>query len=103
MHFSRPSVYRLSTCRPWKRGAVGFRCSGYCVVTFGFKMCLAVTARPLMSSNTATGDTSSRTQAGQVLARDLRQRDHGCEAEDGTDPREQCSAVDLLRKHCESR
>src|SRR5688572_29274542 len=103
MHFSSPSVYRLRTWRPWKRGAVGLRSSGYCVVTFGLRMCLAVTIRPLMSSATATRDTPSQTQGCEVLARDLRQRDHGREPEYRPDPREQRAAVDLLRQHGQGR
>src|SRR6266508_2538470 len=61
-------------------------------------MCFAVTASPLMISNTATGDTSSRADGGEILARHLRQCDDRAQAEDGADPREQRAAVDLLWK-----
>src|SRR5215212_639024 len=45
-HFSRPSGWRLSWCRPWKRGAVVFCCSGYCSVSRFLNMALKVTPKP---------------------------------------------------------
>src|SRR5690242_1619136 len=45
-HFSRPSGWRLSWCRPWKRGAVVFFCSGYCSVSRFLNMALKVTPKP---------------------------------------------------------
>src|SRR5438309_9017495 len=50
MHFSRPSGCRLSTCRPWKRGAVGFFSSGYCSVLTFLNMVRNVTPKPLIGS-----------------------------------------------------
>src|SRR3954467_5007827 len=48
MHFSSPSGCRLSTCRPWKRGAVGFFSSGYCSVLTFLNIVEKVTPKPLM-------------------------------------------------------
>src|SRR5215216_2947699 len=45
-HFSRPSGWRLSWCRPWNRGAVVFCCSGYCSVSRFLNMALKVTPKP---------------------------------------------------------
>src|SRR3954453_6934888 len=45
-HFSRPSGWRLSWCRPWNRGAVVFFCSGYCSVSRFLNMALKVTPKP---------------------------------------------------------
>src|SRR5690242_11809236 len=45
-HFSRPSGWRLSWCRPWNRGAVVFSCSGYCSVSRFLNMALKVTPKP---------------------------------------------------------
>src|SRR5919112_2507455 len=45
-HFSRPSGWRLSWCRPWKRGAVVLGCSGYCSVSRFLNMALKVTPKP---------------------------------------------------------
>src|SRR5882672_8957289 len=53
MHFSRPSGWRLSWWRPWKRGAVGFLYSGYCSVSRFLNMALKVTPKP------ATGPRNS--------------------------------------------
>src|SRR3954470_5638816 len=51
MHFSRPSAYLLSWCRPWKRGAVGFFSSGYCSVTTFLNIVEKVTPNPLTGSS----------------------------------------------------
>src|SRR4051794_26071202 len=53
MHFSSPSACRLSTCRPWYRGAVGRFSSGYSSVTTFLNIVLKVTPKP------ATGATKS--------------------------------------------
>src|SRR6478736_4257883 len=45
-HFSRPSGWRLSWCRPWNRGAVVFCSSGYCSVRRFLNMALKVTPKP---------------------------------------------------------
>src|SRR5512133_501401 len=78
MHFSSPSGWRLSTCRPWNRGAVGRFSSGYCSVVTFLNIVEKVTPKPLMESNTrtlvpvvrgggqgTTGDRARRLLAGQ--------------------------------------
>ncbi len=50
MHFSRPSGQRLSWCRPWNRGAVGFFSNGYCSVTTFLNMVRKVTPKPATGS-----------------------------------------------------
>src|SRR5665647_1354426 len=46
MHFSRPSAYRLSWCRPWYLGLVGVFSNGYCSVTVGLNIDEMVTPKP---------------------------------------------------------
>src|SRR5690242_2013589 len=46
-HFSSPSGCRLSTCRPWYRGAVGFFSSGYSSVVTFLNIVRKVTPNPL--------------------------------------------------------
>src|SRR6478735_299524 len=46
MHFSRPSGYRFSWCRPWNRGFTGAVSNGYCSVTVRLKKFLIVTPNP---------------------------------------------------------
>src|SRR5665648_928678 len=46
MHFSRPSAYRLSWCRPWNLGLVGVFSNGYCSVTVGLNIDEMVTPKP---------------------------------------------------------
>ncbi len=50
MHFSSPSGQRLSWCRPWNRGAVGFFSNGYCSVTTFLNMVRKVTPKPAIGS-----------------------------------------------------
>src|ERR1700722_8663129 len=50
MHFSRPSGHRLSWCRPWNRGAVGFFSSGYWTVSTFWNIVLKVVPNPLTGS-----------------------------------------------------
>src|SRR3954467_3901694 len=50
MHFSSPSGQRLSWCRPWNRGAVGFFSKGYCSVTTFLNMVRNVTPKPATGS-----------------------------------------------------
>src|SRR3954465_13310935 len=51
MHFSRPSACRLSTCRPWQRGAVGRFSSGYSSVTGFLNIVEKVTPNPAIGAN----------------------------------------------------
>src|SRR3954452_23158436 len=67
MHFSSPSGWRLSTCRPWKRGWVGTFSSGYCSVLTFLNIVLKVTPNPLMGSSQlapATGHLLGRVLEG---------------------------------------
>ncbi len=50
MHFSRPSGQRLSWCRPWNRGAVGFFSKGYSSVTTFLNIVRKVTPKPAIGS-----------------------------------------------------
>src|SRR5436190_21423755 len=50
MHFSSPSGHRLSWCRPWNRGAVGFFSNGYCSVTTFLNIVRKVTPNPATGS-----------------------------------------------------
>src|SRR3954471_21873061 len=59
MQRSRPSGCRLSWCRPWKRGAVGFFSSGYCSVTTFLNIVEKVTPKPFTPSS-APGACSGR-------------------------------------------
>src|SRR6185369_17976793 len=56
-HFSRPSGWRLSTWRPWYRGAVGFFSSGYSSVVTFLNIVRKVTPNPL--PGTWTSDTGA--------------------------------------------
>src|SRR3954464_2829697 len=62
-HFSRPSGWRLSTCRPGYRGLVTFGSNGYCSVVTLRKICANVTPNPWEG----VGSTLSRT-AGRLRA-----------------------------------
>src|SRR6478736_5799269 len=75
MHFSRPSGYRLSWCRPWNRGFTGAVSNGYCSVTVRLKKFLIVTPNPAAgASASATGlrfgisDSYGRTVAGRATS-----------------------------------
>src|SRR6185436_21070817 len=54
MHFSSPSGQRLSWCRPWKRGAVGFFSNGYSSVTTFLNMVRNVTPKPAIGSQSCS-------------------------------------------------
>src|SRR6478736_5400987 len=75
MHFSSPSGYRLSWCRPWNRGFTGAVSNGYCSVTVRLKKFLIVTPNPAAgASASATGlrfgisDSYGRTVAGRATS-----------------------------------
>src|SRR6476659_8917515 len=54
MHFSSPSGQRLSWCRPWKRGAVGFFSNGYSSVTTFLNIVRKVTPNPAIGSQSCS-------------------------------------------------
>src|SRR3954464_5534454 len=59
-HFSRPSGWRLSTCRPGYRGLVTFGSNGYCSVVTLRKICANVTPNPWEGAGSTLSRTAGR-------------------------------------------
>src|SRR3954463_15474047 len=87
MHFSSPSGCRLSTCRPWYRGAVGCLSSGYSSVTGFLNVVRNVTPKPATGAkrslraprdlSSRLSEDSARSSRGSVTAHLHGRRRHG--------------------------
>src|SRR6476620_8450573 len=68
-HFSRPSGWRLSWCRPWKRGWVGRFSSGYSSVSSLRNIVAKVTPNPPTGAKRSAKNPLFLSSAGRPAAR----------------------------------